>query len=400
MLLAPLSSAAISRQHAKRSKASPEGTSKDQGVNSDGEGEGDDKDIIAKDSNDVSSSSGAAMSRIKDATPLPPSPNAAAPSGAPTVQRLRDKLPSSVSVGTLPRVGAVLMHVLSEVPTSTSTPPASPSSPSSPSSEAQGEIDAEAADITEEGKAGSNSLNDLARAYWPRHPYPWGSSLAQRSAEILAQMRRDLRLVVDESIVPPALTRLGERGSEEPASFSSSGALLVSPQLLAVSDSQGVPFGCGLRRDLDAHTGSSGDSGGSSQGEMSASGRSSSYFPSSEGVLMHQLDPDLLSRKLSGLCSTLHLDYWTYEWCHRATVSQYHVSVGQRTSKKDPNWSLGKFVGASVEREGGSPSNLSAPISRLTERFEGGQRCDETNGHRSSEVRSKLAHVYLYSSLT
>jgi hypothetical protein len=262
------------------------------------------------------------------------------------------------------------MHVLPEVPIASA-------SATYDDAEEEGEADADT------GK-GDGSLDDPVRVYRPRHPYPWGSSLADRSSQLLAQMRAELRLTLDESLLPLALTRAEAESADGAASSSSassgSSPLLVTPQLLAVSDSLGEPFGCALRRDLEA-----GHEDPARRPQPSSPSSSSSSTEGAE-VPMHQLDSDLLSRQLSGLCSTLHLDYWTYEWCHRVAVSQYHITVGQRTSKKDPDWSLGKFTGASLEREGGQHSNLSAPIARLAERFEGGQRCDETNGHRSSEV--------------
>lgn len=378
LLLASRVSGAASRQHGRRrstnSNTDSSGDGEDdrpsQTPEGDDKGDDDDGDAVSE-SSGTSSSSRRRSSRQASGTTTSYS---SSPSEAPTIQRLREKVPSSVSLGTLPRVGAVLMHVLPE-------PPGAGSSSGATS--------------TGTTTSGSEVTRDPVQIYRPQHPYPWGGSLEERSSKILAQMRSDLRMSIDGDLLPEFLDHEQQQQQQQEEgvagdivkgtlpSESESAPLFITPRLLSVSDAMGVPFGCGLRESLHQAQTDAGTRSSSSIGRFRSA-------TSETDVPMHQLDSELLSRHLAGQCSTLHLDYWTYEWCHRSAVSQYHINIGQRTSRKDPDWSLGRFVGAELQREGGLASNLSAPISRLTERFEGGQRCDETNGHRSSEVHKYI----------
>ncbi|KAL7552026.1 hypothetical protein ACHAWF_017124, partial [Thalassiosira exigua] len=45
--------------------------------------------------------------------------------------------------------------------------------------------------------------------------------------------------------------------------------------------------------------------------------------------------------KLEGMCSQLHLGWWSYEWCHEMTTRQFHVAVkNQATGAKAPEYSI------------------------------------------------------------
>merc|ERR1712138_202081 len=46
-----------------------------------------------------------------------------------------------------------------------------------------------------------------------------------------------------------------------------------------------------------------------------------------------------LLSKLGGQCAKLSQGWWTYEWCHRRHVRQFHA----QGSKIDPDWSLGGY---------------------------------------------------------
>ena len=39
---------------------------------------------------------------------------------------------------------------------------------------------------------------------------------------------------------------------------------------------------------------------------------------------------------LGGVCSQVHLGWWSYEWCHREEVKQFHVGVSQRGAQNSP----------------------------------------------------------------
>ena len=62
------------------------------------------------------------------------------------------------------------------------------------------------------------------------------------------------------------------------------------------------------------------------------------------------------------------------------------VQRGKGQIVVDPDWSLGTFVRTLVVRSGGDPQNLSAPILKVIDYYENGQRCDETGSGRKTEV--------------
>jgi len=91
---------------------------------------------------------------------------------------------------------------------------------------------------------------------------------------------------------------------------------------------------------------------------------------------------------LRGVCAYLNQGWWTYEWCHRRHVRQFHLEARQR----DPDWSLGDFGRTEVDAEGDGivDAALLGPeqLGRARDVFDvGGQRCDETGAGRSARVR-------------
>ena len=178
--------------------------------------------------------------------------------------------------------------------------------------------------------------------------YPWGQSLEVRSEKLLAKLRDELSLSMDTEWLP------------EPVA-SNHGASMVFTNV------EGGEYVCGV------------DEGAADQRV--------------EAIPLHFYDSELLSSKLDHLCSSMTVDYWTYEWCHRRGLSQYHMVPTKNTVERHPEWSLGTHVSSAVVRERGDDANMSAAIVRLVDQFEGGQWCDEIDGPRRSEV--EMLHILL-----
>ena len=83
---------------------------------------------------------------------------------------------------------------------------------------------------------------------------------------------------------------------------------------------------------------------------------------------------------LEGQCDVLSMGWWSYEWCHRKHVRQFHVDHAAGTV--DPEWSLGSFA-HSQELAAGEASADQFPV---VDDFAGGQHCDETGSGRSTRV--------------
>jgi hypothetical protein len=92
--------------------------------------------------------------------------------------------------------------------------------------------------------------------------------------------------------------------------------------------------------------------------------------------------------QLDGSCAYLNQGWWTYEWCHRRHVRQFHLEAQARS----PEWSLGDYTRTELEDDdGGAASSVDAAgseaLARAVDVFDvGGQRCDETGTGRSSTV--------------
>ena len=112
--------------------------------------------------------------------------------------------------------------------------------------------------------------------------------------------------------------------------------------------------------------------------------------------------------QLRGSCAYLNKGWWTYEWCHRLHVRQFHLEA----SARNPEWSLGDYTRTEVGKAsdgdddddddgapGGAPYGADEPVdedlgslgpdalSRAVDVFDsGGQRCDETGSSRKSVV--------------
>lgn len=174
--------------------------------------------------------------------------------------------------------------------------------------------------------------------------YPWGKGLETRSEILLTKLREELSLSLDTEWLP------------QPVASDGAASLLFT-------NVEGGEYVCGV------------DEGAAAERV--------------DAIPLHFFDSELLSSKLDHMCSAMTVDYWTYEWCHRRGLSQYHMVPTKNTAERHPEWSLGKHVSSSVVRERGDDGNMSAAIVRLVDQFEGGQWCDEIDGPRSSEVSAR-----------
>jgi hypothetical protein len=101
----------------------------------------------------------------------------------------------------------------------------------------------------------------------------------------------------------------------------------------------------------------------------------------SEEELLHALDD---------VCVTLEQGWWSYKWCHRKEIRQFHAEPNGQVAH---DWSLGKFdaggkkfrvdptAGSSKSKSGGAAQTFYSHF------FVGGQKCDETKSQRQTEVQ-------------
>jgi hypothetical protein len=88
---------------------------------------------------------------------------------------------------------------------------------------------------------------------------------------------------------------------------------------------------------------------------------------------MSSQDEEIFLQSLGTVCDTRNEGYWTFEWCHREEMKQYHINA---EGKAVNTWSMGKYVGSFEIQDG----------TRI-DRFEDGQHCDETSENRKTSVR-------------
>mmetsp|Transcript_3828 Transcript_3828/g.14916 ORF Transcript_3828/g.14916 Transcript_3828/m.14916 type:complete len:465 (-) Transcript_3828:1564-2958(-) len=96
--------------------------------------------------------------------------------------------------------------------------------------------------------------------------------------------------------------------------------------------------------------------------------------------------------RLDGVCGVFTKGWWTFQWCHRDEIIQYHLHA---TGVREPIWSLGKYVdpesSTDVESAGVAAADLDEGET-LRDFFDGGQRCDETDGPRHTTVRYRCCN--------
>jgi hypothetical protein len=88
--------------------------------------------------------------------------------------------------------------------------------------------------------------------------------------------------------------------------------------------------------------------------------------------------------RLQKVCMINSVDWWSYEWCHRKEVKQFHMEIDQRTKKhfRNPEWSLGTYVYSDYY----SHEFDEETVEEVIDYYEDGQVCDETGEGRKTEV--------------
>jgi Glucosidase II beta subunit-like protein len=128
-------------------------------------------------------------------------------------------------------------------------------------------------------------------------------------------------------------------------------------------------------------------------------------FSNEEEDKQHNNDLRLMetSRRLSnleGVCSQIHLGWWSYEWCYDQSVTQFHIHVETGSSGLELRdvTSLGKFEKRkfTVDLSVDNPQLLPAvnkyaedepELSRVTDTYSGGDVCDATGKPRATQVQ-------------
>lgn len=87
---------------------------------------------------------------------------------------------------------------------------------------------------------------------------------------------------------------------------------------------------------------------------------------------------------LQKVCMIHSIDWWSYEWCHRKEVKQFHVDVHPQTNKRfrNPEWSLGTYVYSDYY----SAELDEDTVEEVIDYYEDGQICEETGEGRKVEV--------------
>lgn len=176
--------------------------------------------------------------------------------------------------------------------------------------------------------------------------YPWDSSYEARKEELLASLRDDLYLDVSDS----------EYVND----------LFAQYEAVSIRNVDNERYICSIR-DEDM-----------SSKHLTADSKGEQF-------------KDTL-RALKGVCTVVHLGWWNYEWCHRKEVSQFHYEVINGVGVRKPQWSLGKFTHSTIIRD---HDDDDGDIQMIIDHYVGGQHCDETGDHRSTEVSNFEMSFYL-----
>eukprot|EP00603_Paraphysomonas_imperforata_P003268 CAMPEP_0114421152 /NCGR_PEP_ID=MMETSP0103-20121206/4927_1 /TAXON_ID=37642 ORGANISM="Paraphysomonas imperforata, Strain PA2" /NCGR_SAMPLE_ID=MMETSP0103 /ASSEMBLY_ACC=CAM_ASM_000201 /LENGTH=455 /DNA_ID=CAMNT_0001589657 /DNA_START=250 /DNA_END=1617 /DNA_ORIENTATION=+ len=88
--------------------------------------------------------------------------------------------------------------------------------------------------------------------------------------------------------------------------------------------------------------------------------------------------------RLQNVCIIKAIDWWSYEWCHRKEVKQFHLDVDHNAKKhfRNPEWSLGTYVYSDYY----SNEFDEETVEEVIDYYEDGQMCDETEKGRKTEV--------------
>jgi len=126
-------------------------------------------------------------------------------------------------------------------------------------------------------------------------------------------------------------------------------------------------------------------------------------------VGINHIEVERVSRELQGVCSQVHQGYWSYEWCHKKTMRQFHVAA--EAQKDNPGMfnyniesviKLGRFKSENSSIQFQDLTNINKKVQagvvpvmevmmksmgtqvKLTQTFEGGDKCVDAGNRRRS----------------
>ena len=180
--------------------------------------------------------------------------------------------------------------------------------------------------------------------------YPWAKThnrlyhFEERQNEILTSLRDQLHLEVLADKLPVGMS---------------------AEKSMYARNSEGQVYTCGVTPE---------GKGVSQNGVGESSDASLLAFEKAFGVI----------DRLKKMCIIHAIDWWSYEWCHRKEVKQFHMEVDQKTKKhqRNPEWSLGTYVYSDYY----SHEFDEETVEEVIDYYEDGQHCDETGEGRKTEV--------------
>jgi hypothetical protein len=98
-----------------------------------------------------------------------------------------------------------------------------------------------------------------------------------------------------------------------------------------------------------------------------------------------------LDTKLGEICAQIHKGWWSYEWCYRATLTQFHVAIKKKSFEVQDITSLGHFTERQwildlTDQEENPLAGSLPELGRVIDTHEDGTTCPDTNEPRRSTV--------------
>ena len=188
--------------------------------------------------------------------------------------------------------------------------------------------------------------------------YPWARShdrnfhFEERQNDLLNSLRNELRLEVLTEKLPVGMD---------------------AEHSVYIRNSEGQQYTCGARidnKEYETSTASLSTTTATSSNED----KEMSSFQKAFGVI----------DRLQKVCMINSIDWWSYEWCHRKEVKQFHLAVDSDTKKhvRNPEWSLGTYVYSDYY----SHEFDEDTVEEVIDYYEDGQLCAETGEGRKTEV--------------
>jgi hypothetical protein len=222
--------------------------------------------------------------------------------------------------------------------------------------------------------------------------FPWAKTrdrlfhFEERQSHLLDSLRSDLHLDVLADKLPVGMTsgvksEGASEGTSEESSEESSG---TTSGTVYVRNSESQKYICRVRGANESITTTVSDRTHSSgSGSGSGSGSELTTTTDDESMVSFQKAFGVIDR-LKNVCMINAIDWWSYEWCHRKEVKQFHLDVDHKAKKhfRNPEWSLGTYVYSDYY----SAEFDEETVEEVVDYYEDGQMCDETGEGRKTEV--------------